>query len=153
VRAIANIGIAHGQLGRYQEAVRYIRRGIALAHEVGIVQLEGKARKELGIVLFKMRHHDKAVAELRQALTLLRHVGYRPQEAETLVALGNALSAQGLADAADDAWRQSLRLFSTFRLPTPLAGDQRSTDLCAVGGRPVVLLGGGLPGTEGDAGW
>jgi tetratricopeptide (TPR) repeat protein len=44
VRAIANIGIAHGQLGRYQEAVTHIRRGIALAHEVGIVQLEGKAR-------------------------------------------------------------------------------------------------------------
>ena len=127
VRAIATIGVAHGRLGRYQEAVTHIRRGIALAHEVGIVQLEGTARKELGIVLFKMRNHDKAVAELRQALRLLRHVGYRPQEAETLLALGNALSAQGLAEAADDAWRQSLLVFSTFRLPTPRASDQHVT--------------------------
>jgi DNA-binding SARP family transcriptional activator/tetratricopeptide (TPR) repeat protein len=119
VRAIADIGIAHRELGRYQEAVSHIRSGIVLAHEVGTLHQEGKARKELGIALSKMRRHDKAVVELRQALTLLRHVGYRPQEAETLLALGNALSAQGLPEAAADAWRQSLLVFSTFRDPSP----------------------------------
>jgi tetratricopeptide (TPR) repeat protein len=119
VRAIADIGIAHRELGRYQEAVSHIQSGIVLAHEVGTLHQEGKARKELGIVLSKMRHHDQAVVELRQALRLLRHVGYRPQEAETLLALGNALSAQGLQEAAADAWRQSLLVFSTFRDPSP----------------------------------
>jgi tetratricopeptide (TPR) repeat protein len=117
VRAIADIGIAHSKLGRYQEAVSHLQRGIALAQEVGTVQQEGKARKELGIVLSQMRHHDKAVAELRLALKLLRHVGYLPQEAETLLALGNALLAQGLEEAAYDAWQQSLMISSTFRLP------------------------------------
>jgi DNA-binding SARP family transcriptional activator/tetratricopeptide (TPR) repeat protein len=119
VRAIGDIGIANRELGRYREAVSHIQSGIVLAHEVGTLHQEGKARKELGIVLSKMRHHDQAVVELRQALALLRHVGYRPQEAETLLALGNALSAQGLPEAATDAWRQSLLVFSTFRDPSP----------------------------------
>jgi DNA-binding SARP family transcriptional activator len=119
VRAIADIGIAHGKLGRYSEAVSHIRRGIALAREVGTVEQEGKARKELGIVLSTMRRHDSAVAELTAALGLLRQAGYRPQEAETLLALGNALSAQGREEAASDAWRQSLAIFSSFRDPAP----------------------------------
>jgi DNA-binding SARP family transcriptional activator/tetratricopeptide (TPR) repeat protein len=118
-RATADIGVAQGKLGRYEEAVSHIQRGIALAQEMGMAEQEGKARKELGIVLTKMRHHDQAVDELTRALKLLRHAGYRPQEAETLLALGDALSAQGLEEAASDAWRQSLVIFSTFRDPSP----------------------------------
>lgn len=84
-----------------------------------MAEQEGKARKELGIVLSKMRQHDRAVDELTRALELLRQAGYRPQEAETLLALGDALSAQGREEAASDAWRQSLVIFSTFRDPSP----------------------------------
>jgi DNA-binding SARP family transcriptional activator/tetratricopeptide (TPR) repeat protein len=116
-RAITDIGIAHGKLGQYQQAILKIRSGIALAQGAAMVEQEGKARKELGIVLSKMRQHDQAVDELTRALELLRQAGYRPQEAETLLALGNALSAAGLDEAAADAWRQSLVVFSTFRDP------------------------------------
>jgi tetratricopeptide (TPR) repeat protein len=147
------------QLGRPEASLRYLDRAQAIYQELGyttehanLYAIFGEVFIDQGRLQLAIEHsHDKAVAELRQALTLLRHVGYRPQEAETLVALGNALSAQGLADAADDAWRQSLRLFSTFRWPTPLAGEQRITGLRAVGGEPVVLLGSALPGAEGDA--
>jgi len=118
-RAITDIGIAQGKLGRYREAVAQIQSGIALGQAAAMAEQEGKARKELGIVLSRMRRHDEAVDELTRALTLLRQAGHRPQEAEALLALGNALSAQGLAEAAADAWRQSLVVFSTFRDPWP----------------------------------
>ena len=87
----------------------------ALVVRVSARPIDGKATEPM------------AVAELRRALRLRRRVGHRPREAETLVALGNALSAQGLADAADDAWRQSLLVFSTFRRPAPLATAQHIT--------------------------
>ncbi len=38
-------------------------------------------------------------------------------EAETLLALGDALAAQGLQDAACDAWQRASRIFSAFLLP------------------------------------
>lgn len=54
VRAIADLGIAHGALGAHQEAVSYLEHGIALAREAGELPLEGKTHKELGIVLAKL---------------------------------------------------------------------------------------------------
>jgi hypothetical protein len=38
-------------------------------------------------------------------------------EAETLLALGDALAAQGHEDAAGDAWQQAGLIFSAFLLP------------------------------------
>jgi hypothetical protein len=38
-------------------------------------------------------------------------------EAETLLALGDALAAQGLQDAACDAWQRASLIFSAFLLP------------------------------------
>lgn len=53
--------------------------------------------------------------ELRRALALLRRLGHRPQEAETLLALGDALSAQGMEDEACDARQQAFTILSAFR--------------------------------------
>jgi tetratricopeptide (TPR) repeat protein len=56
-----------------------------------------------------------AVLELDRALGLLRRLGHRAQEAETLLALGDALSAQGREDKARDRRQQALAILSTFR--------------------------------------
>jgi tetratricopeptide (TPR) repeat protein len=64
-----------------------------------------------------MGQHDKAVEQFGQALVVIRSVGDRPMEAETLLALGDALAAQGQIDAACDAWQQASLIFSAFLLP------------------------------------
>jgi hypothetical protein len=38
-------------------------------------------------------------------------------EAETLLALGDALTTQGLQDEARDSWQQAHQIFSAFLLP------------------------------------
>jgi DNA-binding SARP family transcriptional activator/tetratricopeptide (TPR) repeat protein len=86
-------------------------------HESAMLQ-EGRARKGLGIVRSKLGQHDDAVEDLMRALILLRQAGHRPQEAETLLALGDALAAQGRHDAAFDACQQASRIFSTDPRPT-----------------------------------
>jgi DNA-binding SARP family transcriptional activator len=78
-------------------------------HESAMLQ-EGRARKGLGIVRSKLGQHDDAVEDLMRALILLRRAGHRPQEAETLLALADALAAQGQHDAAFDAWQQASRI-------------------------------------------
>ena len=115
-RAIANIGIVHSALGHYEEAVSYLEHGIALAQEVGKPHQEGGVRKDLGIVYYKLGQQDKAVEQFEKALVLIRGVEDRPTEAETLLALSDALAAQGHQDEAREAGRQASRISSAFLL-------------------------------------
>ena len=87
------------------------------AQEISILHQEGKVRTDLGIVRSKLGQQDEAVEKFNQALILIRGVGDRPMEAETLLALGDALAAQGRRDAASDAWQRASLIFSAFRLP------------------------------------
>ncbi len=126
---IANLillqSVALNQLGRSDEGVKALRRGLAAARRVGNQRLEAKLENELGSNLFQLSLSSDAVAAYGRAIQLANQIG-APDIATparlNLVSLLAEFAEQGVAihkleemlaatdDQSNPLWRSSIEL-------------------------------------------
>lgn len=87
-QANRDLGRVCSRLGRHDEAVRHLRRALALFHDVGDAAGEAHTHLNLGQVIERQGHHAAALDESRQALALFERAGSLAGQAYTLNAVG-----------------------------------------------------------------
>jgi tetratricopeptide (TPR) repeat protein len=144
-RAHRNLGFAHGDLGRYEDAHLHLGRALELS---GAGDPAGQAwthhHRDL---VYAMQGRDAdALDAAQQALELFSTVGDRYGQASTLAHLGASHYAAGDSDAARQAWRRAWELLDGL---DPSAADQIRTqlhqfDASAAAAFPAMLEAAGL---------
>ena len=82
----------------YAEALRLLRKSVAIGRSIGKLHHEAQALHTLGQVLWQ-QNPKRAEDHLRMSLQLLTEIGDRLGQAEVLLTLGQKLSHQGHEDA------------------------------------------------------
>jgi protein O-GlcNAc transferase len=112
------LGATLGQMGNFDEAVRWLRQAIAIDPE------KVAAHISLGQVLLLQQKPQEAVSEFERAAVL------KPDSAQTLLDLGSAYEAAHHLDSAEESYRKALELDpkldkAHYRLGTLLARTGR----------------------------
>jgi len=93
-RAVSNLGVLYGILGRHEEAVETCRRAVTMDPR------EEAAQANLAKSLAKLGRYEEAVTEYRKALVLL------PDDVQVMYSMGLALEALGRFDEAEGCYRE-----------------------------------------------
>jgi tetratricopeptide (TPR) repeat protein len=127
---LARLGESHGDLAAWDPAIRLCEEGIEMADAFGLAQARGLGRLILATVYLLAGDLDAA----RETATAARAAGYPPSEAGISVVLGIALSRQGQADAAKQAFNDALESAEAMLALTPDRWDARDTKALALCG-------------------
>jgi tetratricopeptide (TPR) repeat protein len=119
--ALASLGDSYRELGRFDEALDQLRDALAIFREISDRHGEGYTLVKLGDTYARMHRPEEALANFEEALQTRREIGDRWGEAETLHSRGRVLLATGEAEAAREAWRHALAIFT--ELDDPRAED------------------------------
>jgi tetratricopeptide (TPR) repeat protein len=119
--ALASLGDSYRELGRFDEALDQLRDALAIFREIADKHGEGYTLVKLGDTYARMHRPEEALANFEEALRTRREIGDRWGEAETLHSRGRVLLATGEAEAAREAWRHALAIFT--ELDDPRAED------------------------------
>jgi predicted ATPase len=103
-------GVAHLQLGHYQEADRYFQLGLSLCLELGDRRNAGAMFSNLGESARLRGDHQAAVELYQKALAVAREIGDRPSEAIYLNNLSGALLGLGQFKEAETGLREAIAL-------------------------------------------
>ena len=110
----AMIYTAHGEVcllfGSYAEAEAQIRRGGALAEQVGLVRGVATTYKSLGRVYLSLGHYGQAEAQLRTGIEYARRHYLYMLCLESTISLAEALRLQGRLDEARACFVESRQL-------------------------------------------
>jgi tetratricopeptide (TPR) repeat protein/DNA-binding SARP family transcriptional activator len=86
---LGHLGNTSRPLGRWEDALDYLRRALVVHEEVGDRNEQAITLRVIGMVLGQHGRYAKAIEYLRQALALARELGNEEHEADTLAAIGN----------------------------------------------------------------
>lgn len=111
-RCLANHGIVHRRLGRFEEAISYHREARALFLDCGEASLAAQQLGQLGHLLVLTGQHTAGFRSLQQALTVARQTSDYTGEADALGNLGHAALAAGAPHEAFYHHNQALRIFT-----------------------------------------
>ncbi|HUT26076.1 MAG TPA: sigma-70 family RNA polymerase sigma factor, partial [Sumerlaeia bacterium] len=78
---LMNIGVVEENLGRYRAARRHYQEALAMAEEVGFVQVQAATHSNLGSLALAERNWPEAVERNAEALGLSQSIGDRRSEA------------------------------------------------------------------------
>ena len=118
--ALTNLGTAHLQLGRYDEATGHFEQALELFTRNGDRVGQARALGNLGLVAERVGRYELATRHLERVLGLFRAIGDRTGEAHTLTNLGVVEERRGRLEQALDHHQQALEL---FRRSTDLVGE------------------------------
>ncbi|MFE4669685.1 ATP-binding protein [Streptomyces sp. NPDC056716] len=104
---LGGIGNAHYDLGRYDEAVKYCLRSLAVLEAHGDVNGQAHALFSLGRIRMGQAEHEAAIGDFQRALDLYRSLSYGSRQARTLVWLSDACRYAGRAPEAASALEQA----------------------------------------------
>jgi DNA-binding SARP family transcriptional activator len=93
--ALDNLALVELRRGRFDEAVDYCERSIAIQREIGSPILASAALNLLGFAHVGRGEHDSAIRCQRRSTQLARQVGNRHREALALSGLATAYRAKG----------------------------------------------------------
>jgi predicted ATPase/DNA-binding SARP family transcriptional activator len=108
---LINIGTSHNRLGDYAQAMQHLEAGLALARQVGALQVETVALCTLGQAAGEQGDYDAAKQHLGAALTLARERGDRTSEAAALSMLGTIVWRWGDIEQAGHYVQESLAIY------------------------------------------
>jgi tetratricopeptide (TPR) repeat protein/DNA-binding XRE family transcriptional regulator len=121
--ARASLGDSYRELGRFDEALAELGEALRIFREIADRHGEGYTLVKLGDTYARMHRPGAALANFEEALATRREIGDRWGEAETLHSRGRVLLATGEHEAAREAWRHALAIFT--ELDDPRAEDVR----------------------------
>jgi tetratricopeptide (TPR) repeat protein len=132
-----NMGWSEAQLGRYSEALTHCEQALRLHEQTDDRHGQAGVWDSLGYIHGCRADHVQAIACYAKGADLYRQNHDGHNEAETLIRLGDACQAAGDRAAAEDAYRQALRLQETLQYadPAPILerlDDTRPTEYAAV---------------------
>jgi tetratricopeptide (TPR) repeat protein len=93
-RAISNLGVIYGILGRHEEAVETCRRAVTMDPN------EGSAQANLGKSLAKLGRYEEAIVEYRKALAL------DPDDTQVMYSMALAMEVIGRLDESEKWYRE-----------------------------------------------
>ncbi|MFB7260777.1 tetratricopeptide repeat protein [Streptomyces nojiriensis] len=108
--ALNNLGLALGEVRRFEEAINAHTQALAICRELGDRRGEGQVLNNLGLALRKVGQSEEAIQSHTQATTIFREVGDRHLEGTALNNLGNALQQMRQFEEAIDAHTQDLAI-------------------------------------------
>lgn len=118
--ALTNVGTAHLQLGRYDEATTHLEQALELFTRSGDRVGQARVLGNLGLVAERLGRYEPATCHLQRVLSLFRVVGDRTGEAHSLTNLGVVEERRGRLEQALEHHEQALEL---FRLSDDLVGE------------------------------
>ncbi len=107
---VKNYAMYFWQTARYQEAIEYNERAIAMLRELGDLQGEAGGLNNLSLVYRTLGRHAEAADLLEQAIAVARQLGDRHLESQAMSNVSNIYSALGRYDEALDACTAALAL-------------------------------------------
>lgn len=90
-----NMGVAHHQLGQFEEARQRFGEALELAVQMGDALSEHRTRFEIGIVLASLGRHQEATESFEMARTGFEKIGYAEDRAALDAKLGLSYAALG----------------------------------------------------------
>jgi tetratricopeptide (TPR) repeat protein len=142
VEALNGLGVAYGDAGRYDEAVRTFERVLSLDTTNGLAY-QNLASMVLREALAAKSERDRRT-QLQQAEAFARKaIEMDPVLADAFTTLGAVLSTSGRKAAAIDSWKRAVELDASqfnalYNLWLELAAAGRRDDAAAYGSRFVA---------------
>ena len=110
-RTLNNLGIAHHQMGQFDEAQACHQSAVDIAREVGDRRGEGHALNCIGIVQHRSRRFDEALDCYQQAVKIARETDDRYAEGRALMNLGAVYYELRRFDEAITYQQQALAVY------------------------------------------
>jgi CHAT domain-containing protein/predicted negative regulator of RcsB-dependent stress response len=120
---LQNIGLSLVGLGKSQEALRQLDRGITLAHEGGFVKEEADSRKAKASALLQLGRYTEALQQYNLAIQVYQQAGFNgePEFKQNLVEalgdLGNLEIRLGDIASAEKDFRRAIDLAEDIKHP------------------------------------
>ncbi|MBN1977217.1 MAG: tetratricopeptide repeat protein [Anaerolineae bacterium] len=108
---LIDLGTSYNRVGYYDQAVRHLEAGLALARQADAPFAEISALSTLGEAACEQGDYDAAKRYLDEASTLARERGNRVCEASALSMLGSIAWRWGDVEQADQCIRESLAIY------------------------------------------
>jgi tetratricopeptide (TPR) repeat protein len=108
--ALTGLGIAHGQLGCYQDAVDHLQQALQLFRQIDDLAGQARVLNSFGDVEYRQGHYQPASDHYEQALILFRQTGDPAGEALALSNLGVIKARLGRHGEAAECIHQALAL-------------------------------------------
>ncbi len=105
-----NLGIALEKKGSYRSALRYLKKGLALARDSGSPESASISLNNIGIAYDNLNRFDEAIESYLESLSLKELIGYRHGMAQTTHNLGFVHEHAGKPDLAFSWYAKSLAL-------------------------------------------
>ncbi|GAA1961894.1 tetratricopeptide repeat protein [Kitasatospora viridis] len=116
-QTVTAIGWALARLGDYAQALTCCRQALPVLEEFDDRERQAHAWDSIAYAHSYLGQYSQAVACYGLALDLCRDLGDRPLEADILNRFGDAHLAAHHPDAAHDAWRKALAIFTELDQP------------------------------------
>jgi tetratricopeptide (TPR) repeat protein len=104
-------------LGRHDEALEHLRRGVAISAEIGEAELEAAALNDLAATLRATRRSREANATYRAAHARAEQLGDRYQQARALDGLALLGQDDGDRQGSRQRWRQAMTMYDDLGVP------------------------------------
>ena len=108
--AYGNLGVAHGLLGDFKQALDYYKQALSIAKDVGHSDLAGRCYAGLGNANQGLGDFKKAIDYHKHALSIAKELGERDQEGSAYGNLGNDYQGLGDFKQAIDYHKQALSI-------------------------------------------
>jgi tetratricopeptide (TPR) repeat protein/transcriptional regulator with XRE-family HTH domain len=115
--ALNQVGWELALVGRYQQALGYCQRAVALSQQIDERHLEPYALDSLAYVHWHLGRHAEAADCYRRAVGLFGEEGHRYRKAQTLAHAGDAHQAAGNQAAAQQAWKHARDILDDLHHP------------------------------------
>ena len=109
--ALTNLGTAHGQLGRHDQAIEYFREALARSQQAGDFMGQGRALGNLGLVEQRLGRYGSAATYYRRAHATFGQAEDRTGQAFALTGVGFVEQRLGRYQPAADLHRQALAVY------------------------------------------
>jgi DNA-binding SARP family transcriptional activator len=112
-----NLGMAHSQQKRMDDAIGCFEGALAIRREMGDLRGEAVSTINLADAFLRLERSTEALGQLDRVLSLQREAGYRYGEGAVLTGLGEAHLDLGHADEALGYIQQGLQIFVEINSP------------------------------------
>ncbi len=120
--ALGLVGVACARMGRYEQAVEYHQRHLALAERLGDVRMRVEALANLGAMHYFRGQYELAHDYLAQAAELAETLGLTTEPAQIRNNLGFVLFQLGRPQRAERAFRQAIETHRAYGALVSLIG-------------------------------
>ena len=112
---LGQLGNLYDKMGRLEEAATCYRQAGAKSVELGDNLREGNRRRNLAVVLIKLKHYDEARQEIQRAIECEKSYGHASAPWKSWKILHNLEQEVGNGEVADRAWQRAIQLYLAYR--------------------------------------